>query len=242
MTAQIFFWISERRKTRTIAVTGMHGVMEAYHNPLFRRALNSADAVVPDGMPLIWLGRHRGLSLRRRVYGPELMLRVCEEGVAQGCRHYFYGAAPGVAEKLAAVLQKKAVGLRIAGTFSPPFRSLTAEEDAHVVDAIKATSPDVLWVGLGTPKQEMWMEEHQARLQVPVIVSVGAAFNINAGLKRQAPVWMRENGFEWLFRLFQEPKRLWRRYILYGSEFIFRLAFKMIRFEEEPTVEDVRTG
>jgi len=238
--AQMGAWIRERRRTRTIAVTGMHGVMEARHNPNFKSALCAADAVVPDGMPLIWLGRRRGLRLKRRVYGPELMLNFCEQTATEGYRHYFYGGKPGVAAHLANVLQTKFPGVRIAGTFSPPFRPLTIDEDANAMEAIHAARPDILWVGLGTPKQEIWMNAHQTRLSVPVIVTVGAAFDINAGLRVQAPVWMRDNGFEWLFRLAQEPKRLWKRYLLYGSEFLLRLSIEMIRVRPNAAVQDLR--
>jgi N-acetylglucosaminyldiphosphoundecaprenol N-acetyl-beta-D-mannosaminyltransferase len=238
---QMRAWIRERRETRTIAVTGMHGVMEARHNPAFKSVLDAADAVVPDGMPLIWLGRRRGLGLQRRVYGPELMANFCEQTAAEGYRHYFYGGAPGVGERLANVLQTKVPGLKIAGTSSPPFRPLTTQEDALAVEAINAARPDVLWVGLGTPKQEIWMKEHRTQLNVPVIVTVGAAFVINAGLRVQAPIWMRENGFEWLFRLAQEPKRLWKRYLLYGPEFLLRLSIEMIRVKPDAAVQDLRT-
>lgn len=233
-------WIQERSRPRTIAVTGMHGVMEARHDEKFKAALESSDAIVPDGMPLIWLGRYRGLKLKRRVYGPELMLAFCEQGANRNYRHYFYGAAPGVAETLVSVLKRKFPGLQVAGTMSPPFRPLTEEEDERIVATINSMNPDVLWIGLGTPKQEIWMNAHRPRLRVPVIVTVGAAFDINAGLKEQAPEWMREHGFEWLFRLLQEPKRLWKRYIVYGFEFLFRLSLELIRMEEEAPAEDIR--
>jgi N-acetylglucosaminyldiphosphoundecaprenol N-acetyl-beta-D-mannosaminyltransferase len=241
VVAQMRDWIQERSRQRTIAVTGMHGVMEARHDARFKAALESSDAIVPDGMPLIWFGRYRGLKLKRRVYGPELMLAFCAQDANRNCRHYFYGAAPGVAERLVFVLKGKFPGLQVAGIMSPPFRALTEEEDEGVVRVINAASPDVLWVGLGTPKQETWMTAHRARLRVPVIVTVGAAFDINAGLKEQAPEWMREHGFEWLFRLMQEPKRLWRRYIVYGMEFIFRLSLELTRMEDEPPAEDITT-
>lgn len=241
VVAQMRAWIQERSRPRTIAVTGMHGVMEARHDARFKAALGTSDAIVPDGMPLIWFGRYRGLKLKRRVYGPELMLAFCEQSANRNYRHYFYGAAPGVAERLACVLKRKFPGLQVAGTTSPPFRALTEQEDERAVAAINAANPDVLWIGLGTPKQEIWMSEHRARLRVPVIVTVGAAFDINAGVKGQAPKWMREHGFEWLFRLLQEPKRLWRRYILYGFEFLFRLSLELIRMDKEAPTEDVRT-
>lgn len=221
-------WIAERNRCRAIAVTGMHGVMEAQHDRTFKEVLNAADAVVPDGMPLVWLGRLKGLSLQRRVYGPELMMSFCEQTASAGYRHFFYGGAPGVPEKLAGILQNKCLGLCVVGIYSPPFRSLTKEEDAQIVESINATEPDVVWVGLGTPKQEIWMHEHREKLRAPALIGVGAAFDIHAGAKAQAPVWMQEHGLEWLFRLAQEPRRLWRRYLVYGSEFIFRLCLELI--------------
>jgi exopolysaccharide biosynthesis WecB/TagA/CpsF family protein len=221
-------WIEERKRCHAIAVTGMHGVMEAQHDRAFKEILNAADAVVPDGMPLVWLGRLAGLPLRRRVYGPELMMSFCEQTAKEGYRHFFYGGAPGVPEKLAKTLQSKFAGLQAVGTFSPPYRALTQEEDAQIVATINATTPDIVWVGLGTPKQEIWMQEHRERLRASVLVGVGAAFDIHAGTKAQAPVWMQEHGFEWLFRLAQEPGRLWSRYLVYGSEFVFRVCLELI--------------
>jgi len=220
--------IAERDGTRYIAVTGMHGVMEAQHDPEFKKILNAADLVVPDGTPLVWLGRLRGHRLRRRVYGPELMLAFCEQTAPKGYRHFFYGGAPGVAEALAERLGAQFPGLVVAGTYSPAFRPLTREEDEEVVARINGSGADVLWVGLSTPKQERWMYEHRDRLNVPVMVGVGAAFDINAGRVKQAPMWMRENGLEWLFRLLQEPRRLWRRYLVYGSEFLFYVALEFL--------------
>jgi exopolysaccharide biosynthesis WecB/TagA/CpsF family protein len=221
-------WIEKRTQCHAVAVTGMHGVMEAQHDRAFKEVLNSADAVVPDGMPLVWLGRWKGQSLQRRVYGPELMMTFCGQTSKAVYRHFFYGGAPGVPEKLARILQAKFPGLQVAGTCSPPFRSLTREEDEQIVATINAAGPDIVWVGLGTPKQETWMHEHREKLRASVVVGVGAAFDIHAGAKAQAPVWMQERGLEWLFRLAQEPKRLWRRYLVYGSEFVFRVCLEFI--------------
>lgn len=221
-------WITKHGPCRTIAVTGMHGVMEAQHDADFREVLASADAVVPDGMPLVWLGRLRGFRLRRRVYGPELLQAFCENTAVKGYRHFLYGGIPGQADQLAEILRTKYPGLQIAGTYSPPFRALSAEEDSQITAAINEAEPDVVWVGLGTPKQEKWMHEHRARLRVPILVGVGAAFDIHAGTKAQAPLWMREHGFEWLYRLLQEPGRLWKRYLVYGSEFVVRVSLELI--------------
>jgi N-acetylglucosaminyldiphosphoundecaprenol N-acetyl-beta-D-mannosaminyltransferase len=228
VVVQIQEWIDQRQGSHNIAVTGMHGIMEARHNPDFKTVLNSSSLVVPDGMPLVWLARVKGHNLERRVYGPELMIAVCEHGTPNGLRHFLYGGGIGVAETLAKELSNRFPGLIIAGTYTPPFRALTKQEDEEVTAQINQAAPDVLWVGLSTPKQEHWMIEHRARLHVPVMVGVGAAFDIHSGAKKQAPGWMREHGLEWLFRLVQEPGRLWRRYIVYGSEFIFWITLDLL--------------
>jgi N-acetylglucosaminyldiphosphoundecaprenol N-acetyl-beta-D-mannosaminyltransferase len=223
-------WIAQRKECHYVAVTGMHGIMEAHHDPAFKITLNLSNLVVPDGMPLVWFARLKGYPLKRRVYGPELMLDFCEISSHKGYRHFLYGGKPGVAEKLAKELANRFPGLVIAGTYSPPFQTLTEEENNQVVTQITLAAPDVLWVGLSTPKQERWMHEHRSLLNIPVLVGVGAAFDIHSGRKRQAPVWMREHGLEWLFRLLQEPGRLWRRYILYGAEFVFCVALDLLGF------------
>lgn len=213
-------WIGRRGACRYIAVTDMHSLMEAQHAVSFKRILQDADLVVPDGFPLVWLGRRKGFALRRRVYGPELMERFCEETAASGYRHFLYGGAPGVAEDLATRLAVRFPGLQIAGAYCPPFRPLTQEEDLQVLSLINEARADIVWVGLGAPKQERWMSEHQRYLKAPVLVGVGAAFDFHSGRITQAPRWMREHGLEWLFRLSREPGRLWRRYLIYGTEFI----------------------
>ena len=225
---QLKGWIDQREGCHYVAVTGMHGVMEALHDPNFRVVLNSADLVVPDGMPLVWLGRLNGHNLRRRVYGPEFMMAFCETTDGLGYRHFFYGGKPGVAERLAATLKARFSGLQIAGVCTPPFRALTPAEDEAIVRQIEEAAPDVIWVGLSTPKQEWWMRTHRDRLSVPVMLGVGAAFDFHTGQGRQAPLWMREHGFEWLFRLCMEPRRLWRRYIVYGSEFVCCVALERL--------------
>lgn len=228
VVGQMEQWIERRDACRYIAVTGMHGVTEARNNPLFRGVLNAADLVVPDGMPLVWLGRRQGHVLRRRVYGPELMLAFCSATRAKGLRHFFYGGAPGVAEALAGRLAREFPGLQVAGTLTPPFRPLTSEEDAACVEEINRAAPDVVWVGLSTPKQERWMHEHRHALRAPVLVGVGAAFDLHTGRLKQAPAWMREHGLEWFYRLVREPRRLWRRYLIHGSQFVFFVTLERL--------------
>lgn len=210
--SRIEHWIQRRSTGRYIAVTGMHGIAESWSDDRFRSALESADLVVPDGMPLVWLGRWHGHALKRRVYGPELMETFCKQ-TGPAYRHFFYGGADGTAERLAHSLKERH-GIVIAGTFAPPFRPLTGDEQCHLLSVIEKSSPDILWVGLSTPKQEMWMHSNRHLVGVPVMLGVGAAFDINSGRTRQAPEWMRENGLEWLFRLLSEPRRLGRRYLI----------------------------
>lgn len=219
-------WIADRSGSHYVAVTGMHGISEAISSPELRCALDAASLVVCDGMPLVWLGRLRGHHLKRRVYGPELMeafFRVTRSRY----RHFFYGGAQGVPEHLAHVMHTR-YGVQVAGAYSPPFRPLTPEEDREVIGMIEAARPDVLWIGLSTPKQERWMYEHRDKLTVPAVLGVGAAFDLNTGRLRQAPSWMRENGLEWVFRLFAEPRRLWRRYLVNGSVFVWNVSLELL--------------
>lgn len=226
VVAQMERWISQRSGSHFIAVTGMHGVTEAQHDLRFKHILNSADLVVPDGMPLVWLARWHGRPLSRRVYGPELMQTFCRT-TASKYRHFFYGGLPGVPSRVADVMKGK-YAVKVAGTYSPPFRALSREEDEDILANIQACEPDVLWVGLSTPKQERWMYDHRPKLRIPVIIGVGAAFDFHIGRVRQAPAWMREHGLEWLFRLRQEPRRLWRRYLVYGPEFVWNVTSELL--------------
>jgi N-acetylglucosaminyldiphosphoundecaprenol N-acetyl-beta-D-mannosaminyltransferase len=226
VVAQVRRWIEERTSARFITFTGMHGVTEAHRDPRLKAIHNAADLVVPDGMPLVWLGRRQGHPLHRRVYGPELMETLCQT-TGPRFRHFFYGGAPRVAEQLAANLQRR-YGIVVAGAYAPPFRRLTEKEEQEVTELVEAAAPDLLWVGLSTPKQEQWMYEHCHRLNVPVMLGVGAAFDFHGGKVKQAPPWMRENGLEWLFRLLQEPKRLWRRYLVHGSAFAWNVSLEIL--------------
>lgn len=212
VVSQIQVWISTEAQGRYIAFTGMHGIAESQADTDYARALDSADLVVPDGMPLVWLGRWHRHALERRVYGPELMEIFCRE-TGSKYRHFFYGGRPGTAERLADSLHQR-YGIVVAGTYCPPFRPLTESEHQQLVSYVTTVSPNILWVGLSTPKQEKWMHQNRTQLRVPVMLGVGAAFDFNSGRTRQAPGWMQENGLEWLFRLLIEPRRLWRRYLI----------------------------
>jgi N-acetylglucosaminyldiphosphoundecaprenol N-acetyl-beta-D-mannosaminyltransferase len=224
-------WIAERSQSRFVAVCNVHMVMEAQSNPQFLAMLNSSGLTVPDGKPLTWLGRHRGFDLNRRVYGPDLFQDFLAATRTRGYRHFFYGGRAEVTERMVEIVRERYPGTEIAGYYAPPFRPLTPQEDAHVIDLIRESRADILWVGLGCPKQEIWMYEHRERLNVPVMIGVGQAFNIVAGSLKQAPAWMRENGLEWLFRLLLEPRRLWRRYLLYNARFLFCIARELLGYK-----------
>jgi N-acetylglucosaminyldiphosphoundecaprenol N-acetyl-beta-D-mannosaminyltransferase len=230
VVAQMQTWVTQRSGTHFIAVTGMHGVVEAQHDDSFKQILNSADLVVPDGMPLVYLGREQGYALPDRVCGPELLHGFCAATNSR-CRHFFYGGMPGVAEEAANVLQQR-YGIKVAGFYSPPFRPLTQEEEDLLIALLHGANVDVLWVALGTPKQERWMHEHRETVRVPVIVGVGAAVDFTAGRLRRAPLWMRKHGLEWFFRLLQEPRRLWRRYLVYGLEFVWSLCLERLGLKD----------
>lgn len=212
-------WIADGN-SQYVCVTGVHGVMESQREESLRRIHNRAGLVTPDGMPLVWLSRLRGFKHVRRVYGPDLMLALCERSILRGYSHFLYGGAEGVADRLACRLQNRFPGLRISGTYCPPFRPLTPAEDTEIVKVINEANPDLVWVGLSTPKQEQWMHDHLDRLNASVLLGVGAAFDFHAGLKSQAPRWMQRSGLEWLFRLSTEPRRLWRRYFVNNPLFL----------------------
>ncbi len=220
-------WVKSRQP-HYVCVTPAHSVMECYDHPDLRAIYNRSGLTTPDGMAIVWLMRAKGFRFVERVYGPDLMLAVCQDGIEKGYRHYFYGAAPGVAEELAGRLQERFPGLQVAGIESPPFCQLTPAEDQEMVERMRAARPDIVWVGIGSPRQERWMSDHLERLDVPALVGVGAAFDFLSGNKPQAPRWIQRSGLEWLFRLASEPRRLWKRYILGYPVFIWRVLLQQL--------------
>jgi N-acetylglucosaminyldiphosphoundecaprenol N-acetyl-beta-D-mannosaminyltransferase len=224
-------WIA-RRESQYVCITNIHGIVESQRDPGLARIHNAAGLVTPDGMSLVWVSRLRGFKHVQRVYGPDLMLMLCQRSVEQGYRHFFYGGGEGVPERLAANLQRRFPGLRIAGAYSPPYRPLTDEEDDRIVRRINNAGTDIVWVGLSTPKQERWMATHVGRLEAPVLLGVGAAFDFHAGLKKQAPRWMQHGGLEWLFRLATEPRRLWRRYGVNIPTFLWLCLLQALGLKE----------
>lgn len=214
-----------------VCVTGVHGVMEAQRNGRFKQVLDQAFLVVPDGMPTVWIGRWEGHDKMGRVFGPDLMLEVCRRSIESGHTHYLYGGKPGIAEELKQNLSKRFPGIQIVGTYTPPFRPLSAEESADLQEELSNRDPDIIWIGLSTPKQEQFMAENLGSLSCKIMVGVGAAFDIHTGHIKDSPRWMKRVGLQWFHRLCQEPGRLWKRYLLNNSGFLIRtfLQFTGIR-------------
>jgi N-acetylglucosaminyldiphosphoundecaprenol N-acetyl-beta-D-mannosaminyltransferase len=223
-----------------VAVTGVHGVSEAQSDPEFRNILNAAFLNTPDGMPMCWVGRLRGFRNMDRVYGPDLMLSLCAATQDGSIRHFFYGGASGVADELSKALSVRFPGMSICGTYTPPFRPLNAEEETELFDRMQKARPHICWVGLSTPKQERFMSAYFAKLPVTVMIGVGAAFDMHSGKVRQAPLWMQRNGLEWFFRLLQEPKRLWRRYLVNNPLFVIRILAQFSGLKRYP-LTDIRS-
>jgi N-acetylglucosaminyldiphosphoundecaprenol N-acetyl-beta-D-mannosaminyltransferase len=214
--------------TRTrgyVCAAPVHAIMVAQEDPDMLAALRGSTLVVPDGMPLVWAANLLGENLSDRVYGPELMLRYCERCAERGHRVWLYGGRDqGSLVQLALSLRTRHPGIRIVGGYSPPFRPLTPEEDEAVIDQINDAKPDVLWVGIGVPKQEKWMARMRERLDVPVMCGVGAAFDFHAGRISMAPPWMQDRGLEWIYRIAQEPRRLLPRYLYTNPRFVLAFA------------------
>jgi N-acetylglucosaminyldiphosphoundecaprenol N-acetyl-beta-D-mannosaminyltransferase len=215
----------ERRERGYVCAAPVHALMVAQDDPEMLAALRGATMVVPDGMPLVWAANSLGERLADRVYGPELMSRYSQHSAARGHRVWLYGGRDqGSLVQLALSLRRLHPGIQVVGGYSPPFRALTADEEATVARQINEARADVLWVGIGVPKQEKWMARMRDRLDAPVLVGVGAAFDFHAGLIPQAPDALQRVGLEWAFRLLQEPRRLWRRYLRYNPRFVLGFA------------------
>jgi N-acetylglucosaminyldiphosphoundecaprenol N-acetyl-beta-D-mannosaminyltransferase len=220
--ATILAWVAEGRQTY-VTVTGVHGIMESHDDRTVLDAHLGAGMVVPDGMPLVYLGRMRGENIGR-VYGPDLMLTLFERSSPTRPRHFLYGGGEGVAPLLRTRLTERFPQALIVGDFTPPFRPTTPAEDQAIAERINTIGADIVWVGLSTPKQELWMAKMRPHLTAAVLVGVGAAFDFNAGLKPQAPRFLQVLALEWLYRLACEPKRLWRRYLKNNPRFLLLVA------------------
>ena len=226
-------WI-EKRSRRYICVTDVHGIMQSVRNQAFRRIHNAAGLVTPDGMPLVWLLKLAGHRNADRVYGPDLMLDLFRHAERRGYRHFLYGSSNQTLERLRATLARRFPGASIVGWISPPFRPLSEDEDRAIISSINDSGADIVWIGLGTPKQERWMAEHRDALAAPVLIGVGAAFDFHAGMIRQAPRLLQRSGLEWLFRICMEPRRLWRRYLTNVPSFILRILAQKIGLHRYP--------
>jgi N-acetylglucosaminyldiphosphoundecaprenol N-acetyl-beta-D-mannosaminyltransferase len=222
------------RRKGYICVRDAHGVMLAQKDTAFRRILNEAFLCTPDGMPMVWMGRLRGHREMSRVYGPDLMLEVCAWSEKNPCRHFLFGGVPGVAELLRDKLTARFPKLQIVGCYTPPFRPLNAEEEKQLEEMVRAAQPDILWVGLSTPKQEKFMAEFLPRLDVTLMIGVGAAFDFHSGRIRQAPRWMQRTGLEWFFRLCQEPGRLAKRYLRNNPLFAMKVIGQLCGLKQYP--------
>ena len=230
--ARIADWIAAGRQ-HYVCVTGVHGVIESQADGELRDIHNAAGMVTPDGMPMVWSAHYAGAPEVERVCGRDLLLEVSRVAAERGWKFFLYGGREGIPERLAARLEDWYPGLEIIGTHSPPFRPLTADEDAAIVEHINALAPQIVWVGLSTPKQERWMADHVGRLRAPVMIGIGAAFDMHAGDVRHAPTWMQRAGLEWLFRLILEPRRLWRRYLHNNPRFMLRILARPPRLINE---------
>ncbi|MDR3572907.1 MAG: WecB/TagA/CpsF family glycosyltransferase [Anaerolineaceae bacterium] len=222
------------RSPHYVCVTPAHTVMDCYRSFDLRQIYNCSGLTTPDGMAIVWLLKWQGFRKVERVYGPDLLQAVCQQSLTHGYSHYFYGGAPGVAESLTQKLVQKYHGLRIAGIECPPFRELTSEEDEAIIDKICAANPDIVWIGIGSPRQERWMVNHLEKVKAPVMIGIGAAFDFVSGNKPQAPLWMQRSGLEWFFRLANEPRRLWRRYLLNYPQFVVLVLLQMMKLKRYP--------
>jgi N-acetylglucosaminyldiphosphoundecaprenol N-acetyl-beta-D-mannosaminyltransferase len=222
----------ERNVRGYVCVTGVHGVSEAQNDPDFRAILNRSFLTTPDGMPMVWMGRLQGFHSIGRVYGPDLMLRICALSADRKLTHFLYGGVPGVVETLKRKLESQFPGLQVVGTFTPPFRPLTDQENEDLRRRVAEAKPDLFWVGLSTPKQEKFMAEYCTRLDARLFLGVGAAFDFHTGRLPQAPRWMQRCGLEWLFRLKCEPRRLWKRYCKNNPLFVLRALGQLTRISK----------
>jgi N-acetylglucosaminyldiphosphoundecaprenol N-acetyl-beta-D-mannosaminyltransferase len=223
-------WIQMRdKRCRQVIVTGFHGLMEAHKSPSIQSILNSAELWVPDGIAPVWLARLRGHRNVVRAPGAEIMMKFLMRSQEKGYSSYFYGDTEETLAALCETVRRDYPRHRIAGSYSPPFRPLTPSEETAIIDRINDARPDVLWVALGMPKQDIWIHERLTQLNVPVAMGVGAAFAFVAGTVPRCPEWMGRAGFEWVYRFLKEPAKLWRRDILDGPRFILLAGWELLR-------------
>lgn len=228
--AHISNWIKQKETGHTIVVANSHVLMLSKENEALKEAVGTASLVIPDGMPLVLTARMRGFPGATRTDGPTLLMKALTESAKYGWRHYFLGSTPEVLARLKQVVEDKYPGACVVGYLSPPFRAISEKEDLIIMEDIRNKAPDILWVGLGCPKQEIWMLNHKGKVDVPLMVGVGMAFDILSGSKPRAPAWMQKIGLEWFYRLYHEPKRLWWRYLKYNTLYIMSVTVDQIRY------------
>ncbi len=219
-----------------VCVTGVQGVMEAQMDTDLKRIINNALLTIPDGRPTVWVGWLRGLFQMRQVTGPTIMLRICALSAEKGYTHFFFGGNDGVADQLKNALTQRFPGLNVVGTYTPPFRPLTAEEELELARKVAEVKPDFFWVGLSTPKQERFMDQYISKLDTKVMLGVGAAFDIHTGRIKDAPYWMKVTGVQWVHRIYQDPKRLWKRYLVNNPKFVYQIALELLGIRKQQEV------
>lgn len=220
-------WISTNHKSY-IVLTGAHGIIEMQDDPELLRINNSAGLVTPDGMPEVWIGKLKGFKNISKVYAPEIMIETYKKGCEKKYSHFLYGGKEGVAKKLAKLIEEKYPGNKVTGYYCPPFRPLNSDEKDSIVKQINNSNADIVWCGLGCPKQERWMNEFRPLLNAPVLIGVGAGFDFLTGEKPLAPYWITRSGFEWFYRIFSDPKRLLKRYSKIVPKFILLNLFEIL--------------
>ncbi len=217
-----------------VCAVGVHGVMEAQRNPTVAAAFAGASLSVPDGMPTAWVGRLQGHAQMERVAGPDLMLEVFRRPEFAHCRHFLYGGVAGVAEDLSTKLRVRFPATNIVGTFTPPFRDLTSAEFLELQRKVAIARPDIIWVGISTPRQELFMRKYLSRLDTRLMFGIGAAFDFHTGRIRDCPNWVKKAGLQWLHRLLQEPRRLWRRYLRNNPAFLWKITLQLTGLRPYP--------
>ena len=210
-----------------VCLTGVHGVMEAQRNPDLMGILSMATLVLPDGMPTVWMGHLQGFREMDRVFGPDLLIAVADRSVLTGHSHFLCGGQAGVAEQLRDALLCRFPKIRILGTYTPPFRPLRRDEERTLISTVRGLAPDIIWVGMSTPKQERFMAEYLPRLNTTLMIGVGAAFDFHTGRVKDSPEWVKRSGLQWAHRLIQQPGRLWRRYIINNPLFLVRAGLQL---------------
>ena len=222
------------RRTAYVCAVGVHGVMEAQRDARLLRAYATADMVVPDGMPLVWLGRMQGHAAMQRVTGPDLMLEIFRDPHFRHVRHFFYGGDAGVAELLRKKLLERCPWAQIVGTWTPPFRELNEKEEEQLLVQMRTAQPDILWVGISCPRQELFMAAHRVQLDIPIMFGVGAAFDFHTGRIRDCSDWVKRAGLQWAHRLVQDPRRLWKRYLRNNPAFLWQVVKQMLGLRKAP--------